>query len=59
MKKVLRILAALVICAGLVFFLQGINLLPGSFMSGDPAWARNGIILMAVGVGLLIWAHRA
>ncbi len=58
MKSLSRIIAALLIVAGGVFLLQGINVLPGSFMSGDPVWARNGIILIVVGVGVLIWAHR-
>jgi hypothetical protein len=54
----LRIAAALLTLAGVIFLLQGLNILPGSYMSGDPVWARNGIILIVVGVGLLIWAHR-
>ena len=58
MKRVLRIIAALLALAGVVFLLQGISILPGSYMSGDPVWARNGIIMIVVGVGLLIWAHR-
>ena len=58
MRGVSRIIAALLILAGGVFLLQGINVLPGSSMSGDPAWARNGIIMIVIGIGLLIWAHR-
>lgn len=58
MKKLSRIIAGLLILAGGVFLLQGINILPGSFMSGDPVWARNGIIMVLIGIGLLIWTHR-
>ncbi|HLF74240.1 MAG TPA: hypothetical protein VI524_07845 [Anaerolineales bacterium] len=58
MKTSLNVLATILILAGGVFFLQGVNLLPGSFMTGDPQWALNGGILMAVGVGLLLWANR-
>jgi hypothetical protein len=57
MKRLSRIVAALLILAGGVFLLQGLNILPGSFMSGDPAWVRNGIIMIAVGVSILLWAH--
>jgi hypothetical protein len=41
-----------------VFFLQGINILPGSFMTGDPQWAVNGAIMMAIAVGLFYFANR-
>jgi hypothetical protein len=51
-------ISILLILAGGVFFLQGINLLPGSFMTGDPQWAINGALLSAVGLGLLYWANR-
>lgn len=58
MKIVFQVSGVLLFLAGLVFFLQGINILPGSYMTGDPQWAVNGGILMAIGVGLLIWANR-
>jgi uncharacterized membrane protein YdjX (TVP38/TMEM64 family) len=48
----------LLILPGIVFFLQGINVLPGSFMTGDPHWTINGAILVIVGVGLLWFANR-
>jgi hypothetical protein len=44
--------------AGLVFFLQGINILPGSVMTGDPQWAVNGGIMMALALGLFYFASR-
>lgn len=58
MKIAFQVSGVLLFLAGLVFFLQGINILPGSYMTGDPQWAVNGGILMAIGVGLLIWANR-
>ena len=58
LKNILRVLGVLVFLAGLVFFLQGVNILPGSYMTGDPQWAINGGIAMAIGVGLLILANR-
>ncbi len=39
---------------GLVWIFQGLNVLPGSFMSGQPAYAFLGSILVLVG-GALAW----
>jgi hypothetical protein len=58
MKFGFQIFSILVFLAGLVFFLQGISVLPGSYMTGDPQWAVNGGIMMTVGFGLLIWIRR-
>ena len=58
MKLILSILGILLILAGSVFFLQGIIVLAGSYMTGDPQWAINGGIMIVVGVGLIIWARR-
>jgi len=58
MKIALHVCGAMLILAGSVFFLQGIGILPGSFMTGDPQWAMNGGIFIVTGVGLLIWASR-
>lgn len=58
MKIVLNTLAVLFILAGGIWFLQGINVLPGSFMTGNPQWAINGGIMIVVGAGLLWWANR-
>ena len=58
MKTVLNIIGILLILAGGTFFLQGINVLPGSFMTGDPQWAINGGIMINVALGLLFWANR-
>ncbi len=58
MKTTLSIVGILLFLAGLVFFLQGINILPGSYMTGDPQWAINGGIMMLVGAGLYFFARR-
>jgi len=58
MKAVLNIIGVLLILAGGTFFLQGINVLPGSYMSGDPQWAINGSIMIVVALGLMFWANR-
>lgn len=58
MKAILYTVGILLILAGGIFFLQGINILPGSFMTGDPQWAVNGGVMIVIAVGLLLWANR-
>jgi len=58
MRLVLNIVGGLIFLAGLVWFLQGINVLPGSYMTGDPQWAINGVIMMAVALVLFFFANR-
>ena len=55
MKKALRILALLMICLGLIWVLQGVNILPGSFMTGQIRWAWRGAGLGSLGVLLLVF----
>ncbi|MGE0706009.1 MAG: hypothetical protein AB7N65_25215 [Vicinamibacterales bacterium] len=43
---------------GTIWFLQGINVLPGSFMSGQTRWAVNGIIAVAAGLVLIVVSRR-
>ncbi len=58
LKIVLNGIGVLLILAGAVFFLQGINVLPGSYMTGDPQWVINGGILIVIGIGLIWWGNR-
>lgn len=58
MKVFLNILSIVLILAGGTFFLQGINLLPGSYMTGDPQWAINGGVMVLIALGLLFWTNR-
>ncbi len=43
---------------GGVWFLQGINILPGSFMTGQTKWAVYGCILILIGLAALIIGNR-
>jgi hypothetical protein len=58
MKTLFYTIGILLILVGGIFFLQGVNVLPGSSMTGDPQWAINGGIMIVVGIGLLVWARR-
>ena len=48
----------LLVLIGGGWFLQGINVLPGSMMSGQTQWAIYGGIAFVVGIGLLVFANR-
>ena len=54
-RGVLTTLAVLLDLTGIVWILQGIGLLPGSFMTGQIVWAAIGAVLLFVS-GLLLWA---
>ena len=43
---------------GGIWFLQGINVLPGSFMTGQIRWAVYGGIAVAAGISLIVTAKR-
>lgn len=58
MKIVLTIIGVLLALFGSVWILQGVGVLPGSFMSGDVRWAAYGAIALLAGLGLLAWAWR-
>ena len=58
MKIALNILGPLLVLFGMIWFLQGINVLPGSFMTGQIRWAVYGGIAIIVGVALLFKANR-
>ncbi|HEY0241855.1 MAG TPA: hypothetical protein VGC52_04265 [Gemmatimonadaceae bacterium] len=54
MRIALTIAGLLLIITGGVWFLQGINVLPGSFMTGQARWAVYGAVCLVLGIGLLI-----
>ncbi len=58
MRIVLSVVAVLLILAGFVWFLQGINILGGSVMSGQTQWVVIGGIVGLIGIGLLVFANR-
>jgi hypothetical protein len=58
MKITLNILGVLLVLFGTIWFLQGINVLPGSFMTGQIRWAVYGGIAVIAGAALLLKANR-
>jgi hypothetical protein len=53
-----NIVGAVLVFFGGVWFLQGINVLPGSFMTGQMKWAVYGGVAFVAGLVLLILANR-
>ena len=58
MRIALNISGALLVVVGCVFFLQGINVIPGSFMTGQTKWAVYGALILIAGIVLLFSANR-
>jgi hypothetical protein len=58
MRIAFNVVGILCLVTGGVWFLQGINIIPGSFMTGQTKWAIYGGLLLVAGIGLLIVANR-
>lgn len=58
MKFILWIISTILILMGGVWILQGVNILPGSFMTGQPQWAFYGAIAILAGIGLFVFSSR-
>ena len=48
-----NVVGAIMVLLGGVWFLQGINVLPGSFMTGSTFWAVVGAVLILGGLAVL------
>ena len=58
MNYVLLLVGGLMALVGGVWLLQGVGVLPGSFMTGQVFWAVVGAVLLAVGGALVFTALR-
>jgi hypothetical protein len=58
MRWVLVIVGGLMVLMGGVWTLQGIGLLPGSFMTGQTFWAVAGLLTLVAGAALCYAATR-
>jgi hypothetical protein len=58
MRILLSIIGILLALTGVIWFLQGINILPGSFMTGQTQWAIYGGLAIVIGVGVIVVANR-
>ena len=57
-RSLLSIVGGFLLLLGTIWFLQGIGILPGSFMSGQPKWAVYGGIADILGVILIVMGSR-
>ena len=58
MRIAWNVVGAVLVFFGSVWVLQGVNVLPGSFMSGQMRWAVRGGLTVVAGTALLLWANR-
>jgi len=58
MRLAVRIAAIVGLALGILWMLQGLNLVGGSFRSGQTLWLVNGAILAVVSLAALLWARR-
>jgi len=49
-RRVISIVGAIIALIGLVWFLQGAGILPGSVMSGSQFWEMAGVLTLIVGI---------
>ena len=53
-RLALNALGAFLLLLGLVWILQGTNILPGSFMTGEPLWAAAGAVVALGAISMLV-----
>ncbi len=58
MRIVGRIIAVALIAMGVIWILQGVNILPGSFMTGQTVWAWRGAGMAVAGILVLVAVNR-
>ena len=58
MSITIRIIAVLLVINGGIWMLQGFNVLPGSFMTGQIKWAGYGAASAIAGVVMFMLARR-
>jgi hypothetical protein len=56
---IMMVAGVLLLLMGGIWILQGINVLPGSFMTGQTKWAIYGALAAVAGIVLIVLARRA
>ncbi|MER8832656.1 hypothetical protein [Mesorhizobium sp. M0909] len=59
MRLIKNLLALIVLAIGVLWMLQGIGVIGGSFMTGQSQWLYVGIVTALVGLAGLAWANRS
>ena len=58
MKWLFNIIGVILVLVGIVWFFQGLNVLLGSFMSGNSLYTVLGALLAVVGIIILVFTNR-
>ncbi|MDG4884411.1 hypothetical protein [Mesorhizobium sp. WSM4884] len=58
MRLIRNLLALLVLAIGVLWSLQGLGLVQGSFMTGQRQWLYIGLVTALIGLLGLGWANR-
>ncbi len=58
MKWVINMVGVILVVVGIIWLFQGIDILPGSFMSGRSLYAILGVVLGVIGVLTLAYNNR-
>ena len=58
MRTALKVIAIVMMGMGIVWILQGVNILPGSFMTGQIVWAYRGAATAVVGLIVFAFTFR-
>jgi hypothetical protein len=58
MPLLLKTVAILMLVVGGIWILQGFNILPGSFMTGQLKWAAYGALVVVAGIVLFVFGMR-
>jgi hypothetical protein len=58
MRNVRAVFGIIMVAAGGVWCLQGVRVLPGSFMTGSRFWAVTGAAVALAGLGVVVDATR-
>jgi len=59
MRRFRRLVGIALILVGIVWVLQGVNILRGSVMSGRPLYSWFGLGVAAIGVIMLLYGSRS
>jgi len=57
-RRAFSIGGAIIALFGLVWFLQGVGILPGSFMSGSQFWEMAGAVTFIIGLVIMVYCLR-
>jgi hypothetical protein len=58
MRIASNVLGICLLIVGCIWLLQGINVIQGSFMTGQKTWVVIGGLVLIIGIGIMISANR-